>query len=229
MRLATGSDDVADEPSSYKPPLHHLRCFGCVAYKLIQKQQRVDVKMGAHSKKCMMLGYVHNTTNFWKLWDPEQMKVTQCSDVKFDKATNFHTLERPANKNDVLGLPEEEPIYAEDRITLPPALQGQVPALQGHAPALQGHAPALQGYIPALQGHTPPALLGHTPVLQGHAPALQGHAPPALKRYAPALKGHAPPALQGHAPGVEHTPDEAIAATEYAPDEVVSASERLEP
>jgi len=67
MRLATGSDYVADEPSSDKPPLQHLRHFGCVAYKLIPKQQRVDAKMGAHSKKCMMLGYVHNTTKIWKL------------------------------------------------------------------------------------------------------------------------------------------------------------------
>ena len=33
MQLATGSDDVADEPSSDKPPLHHLPRFGCVAYK----------------------------------------------------------------------------------------------------------------------------------------------------------------------------------------------------
>jgi len=70
--------------------------------------------MGARSKKCMMLGYVHNTTKIWKLWDPEQMKVTQCSDVKFNEVTNFHTVEHPANEKDVLGLPEEEPIYAED-------------------------------------------------------------------------------------------------------------------
>jgi len=33
MQLATGSDDVADEPSSDKLPLHHLRRFGCVSYK----------------------------------------------------------------------------------------------------------------------------------------------------------------------------------------------------
>ena len=85
--------------------------------------------MGARSKKSMMLGYVHNTTKIWKLWDPEQMKVTQCSDVKFEEATNFHTVERPANEKDVLGLPGEEPIYAEDRITLPPALKGHAPAL----------------------------------------------------------------------------------------------------
>jgi len=144
MRLATGSDNAANEPLSYKPPLHHLRRFGCIAYKLIPKQQRVDAKMGARSKKCMMLGYVHNTTKIWKLWDPEQMKVTQCLDIKFDEATNFHTVERPANEKDMLGLPEEEPIYAEDRITLPPVLKGHAPALQGHAPALQGHVPAVE-------------------------------------------------------------------------------------
>jgi len=96
MRLATGSDDATDEPSSYKPPLHHLCRFGCVAYKLIPKQQSVDAKMGARSKKCMMLGYVHNTTKIWKLWDPEQIKVTQCSDVKFDEVTNFVTAQGQA-------------------------------------------------------------------------------------------------------------------------------------
>jgi len=84
-----------------------------------------------------------NTIKIWKLRDSEQMKVTQCSDVKFDEATNFHTVERPANEKDVRGLPEEEPIYAEDRITLPPALKGHAPALQGDVPALQGHTPAL--------------------------------------------------------------------------------------
>src|SRR3978361_2102867 len=103
--------------------------------------------MGARSRKCMMLGYVHSTTKIWKLWDPEQIKVTQCSDVKFDEATNFHTEERPlANEKDVLGLPEEEPTYAEGRVTLPPVppvSQGPVPpALKGYAPALKGHVPA---------------------------------------------------------------------------------------
>jgi hypothetical protein len=49
---------------------------------------------------------------------------------------NFHTEECPlANKKDVLGLLEEEPIYAEDRITRhTSALKGYIPALKGHAP-----------------------------------------------------------------------------------------------
>jgi hypothetical protein len=130
---ATAVNELLPATAVDKPPLNHLRRFGCVAYKLIPKQQRMDAKMGARSRKCMMLGYVHSTTKIWKLWDPEQMKVTQCSDVKFDEATNFHTEKRLlANEKDVLGLPEEEPIYTEDRVTLPP---GYIP------PAPKGHAP----------------------------------------------------------------------------------------
>jgi len=70
------------------------------------------------------------------------MKITQCSGIKFDETKNFHTEERLvlANEKDVLGLPEEEPIFAEDRITLPPALQGHAPALKGHVPAVE-HMP----------------------------------------------------------------------------------------
>jgi len=100
-------------------------------------------------------------------------KVTQCSDVKFEDATNFHTVERPANEKDVLGLPEEA-IYSEDRVTFPLALQG-------HAPALKGHAP------PALKGHGTPALQGQAPALQGHALAVE-HTPDeavAATEYAP--------------------------------------------
>ena len=74
--LASSSDDVTDELSCNKLPLHHLRHFGCVAYKLIPKQQSVDVKMGAYYKTYMILGYVYNTTKIWKLWDPEQMNIT---------------------------------------------------------------------------------------------------------------------------------------------------------
>jgi hypothetical protein len=171
---ATDIDEPSLATSVDKPPLNHLRHFGCVAYKLIPKQQRMDAKMGARSRKCMMLGYVHNTTKVWKLWDPEQMKVTQCSDVKFDEATNFHTEERPlANEKDVLGLPEEEPIYTEDRITLPPASKGHAAVLQEHAPpALKEYAPALKGHAPVLQEHTPPALKGHALAPKGHAPVL---------------------------------------------------------
>jgi len=102
MRLATGNGDIAVKPPvaigsrdiADKPPLY-LHRFGCVAHKFIPEKQRMDAKTGARSRKCMILEYVHNTTKIWKLWDPGQMKVTQCSDIKFDGATNFHTEGRP--------------------------------------------------------------------------------------------------------------------------------------
>jgi len=48
-----------------KPTLDHLRRFGCAVWKYIPKCQRMDTKMGARAKACMMLGYVHDTTTIW--------------------------------------------------------------------------------------------------------------------------------------------------------------------
>jgi len=144
--------------------------------------------MGARSKKYMMLGYIYNTTKIWKLWDLEPMKVTQWSDIKFDEVTNFHRVERPANEKDVLRLPEGEPIYTEDQITLPPVLKGYTPALQGHTPVLQGHVPTLQGHTPALQEHTP--------ALQEHVPAVEHTSGEAVA-------------------ATEYIPDEIVSASEW--------------
>ena len=69
------------------PEISHLRRFGCRANKLIPKEQRVDRKFGPRSKPCIMLGYVHDTTKIWKLWDPESRRVFQASDVLFDEDT----------------------------------------------------------------------------------------------------------------------------------------------
>jgi len=79
-----------DHTEDDKPKLHHLRRFGCLAYRRIPKEQRIDTKMGARSKPCMMLGYVHNTTKIWRIWDPEQRKVVNCSDVEFDENQTAH-------------------------------------------------------------------------------------------------------------------------------------------
>ena len=48
-----------------KPTLDHLWRFGCVVWKHIPKCQRMDAKMGARAKACMMLGYLHDTTKIW--------------------------------------------------------------------------------------------------------------------------------------------------------------------
>jgi len=67
VNAEVGADADADAD---KPELHHLRRFGCIAYKRIPKEQ-IATKMGARSKACMMVGYVHDTTKVWRIWDPE--------------------------------------------------------------------------------------------------------------------------------------------------------------
>jgi len=112
-RVTEIDDDSQAEDD--KPKLHHLRRFGCLAYRRIPKEQSIDTKMGARSKPCMMLGYVHNTTKIWRIWDPEQRKVVNCSDVEFDENQTAH-ISCIDNENDALGLPEQEPIYTEEQV-----------------------------------------------------------------------------------------------------------------
>jgi hypothetical protein len=84
---------------SKKPELEHLRRMGCVAYKQIASEQRKDGKFGARSKKCMMLGYVHDTGKIWKLWDFEQNRAIQCADVIFIEENNAFTKNSGSNES----------------------------------------------------------------------------------------------------------------------------------
>jgi transposase InsO family protein len=102
------------------PPIHHLRRFGCLAYKRIPEDQRTDKKLGERSKHAMMVGYVHNSTSMWRIWDPDFKKTIQCSDVDFDEEINCYTtcpLPAVADSDgkaiDPFGLPEKEPIHVE--------------------------------------------------------------------------------------------------------------------
>ena len=66
-------------------PLHHLRRFGCLANKLIPEEQQKVKKFGARSKECIMVGYVHDATNIWRIFDPENNSVKHNSDIIFDE------------------------------------------------------------------------------------------------------------------------------------------------
>jgi hypothetical protein len=90
----------------------------------------------------MMLGYVHDTTKIWRIWDPEQRKVVNCSDVEFDENQTAH-ISCVDNENDALGLPEKEPIYTEEQVA--PGQSGQV----AHTSGLSG-VPGHSGQIYAL-------------------------------------------------------------------------------
>jgi len=106
MRLTSAED---------KPTLDHLHHFGCVVWKHIPKSQRLDAKMGAHAKACMMLGYVHDTTKIWRIWDPDFGKAVNCSDLYFDESQTAHMSCMADNKRsgDPLGLLEEEPVVTK--------------------------------------------------------------------------------------------------------------------
>jgi len=131
-----------DHTEDDKPKLHHLQRFGCLAYRRSSKEQRIDTKMGARSKPCMMLGYVHDTTEIWRIWDPEQRKVVNCSDVEFDENQTAH-ISCIDNENDALGLSEKEPIYTEEVSSeVVPGQSGQAaePRLQVAPGAIQPSA-----------------------------------------------------------------------------------------
>jgi hypothetical protein len=67
---------------SKQPALDYLQRVGCVAFKRIPEQQRSEGKFGAGSGRCMMLGYVHDISKIWRLWDFEQNRlVVQSADV----------------------------------------------------------------------------------------------------------------------------------------------------
>ena len=68
---------------------------------------------------CMMLGYVHNTTKIWRIWDfklGRTGRAVECSSVVFDEEENAHTEEQ----KEVIEFPdttdEVQADGAQDRI-----------------------------------------------------------------------------------------------------------------
>ena len=66
-----------------KPPLEHLRRFGCDAYVYVPDQRRK--KLDPKSRLCVHLGYVHNTTKLWHVWDLQSRRVIHVADVVFNE------------------------------------------------------------------------------------------------------------------------------------------------
>jgi transposase InsO family protein len=92
------------------PKIGHLRRFGCRVYKHIPPAQRTEKKFGNRSSVCMMLGYVHNTTKIWRIWDfnsGRTGRAVECSSVVFQEEENAHTeeqmeaIEFPDNANEL--------------------------------------------------------------------------------------------------------------------------------
>jgi len=94
------TSSLIDNQSPYEalygtiPKIRHLRRFGCRVYKHIPPTQRTEKKFENRSSMCMMLGYVHNTTKIWRIWDFNSGttgRAVECSSVVFDKEENAHT------------------------------------------------------------------------------------------------------------------------------------------
>jgi len=89
-----------------KAPLHHLRQFGCYASRLIPEPQR-DGKFSPRSKPCMKVGYIHNSTTLWRIWDPAFRMVRSQSDAIFDQERNTLASCLHGDETDIFELPEE--------------------------------------------------------------------------------------------------------------------------
>ena len=89
---------------SYKAPTHHLQRFGCYVRKIIPEAQRRS-KFGPRSKPCMMVGYTHNSTTLWRIWDPNFQVVRAQSEVIFDEERNA-SVSCTTDGIDIFGLPE---------------------------------------------------------------------------------------------------------------------------
>ena len=73
------------------PPLHHIRRFGCIVYRHIPKEQRKG-KFADRARPCMFLGYVHKTTNIYRIWDfTSRGRALESSNVRFWEHKNAWT------------------------------------------------------------------------------------------------------------------------------------------
>ena len=100
-----------------RPQLHHLRRFGCTVYRHIPKEQR-EGKFTDRGRACMMLGYVHQTTKIWRIWDfSGKGRAVESSNVVFVEHENAvswqaqshsigtSTLGFPGDSDDIPALP----------------------------------------------------------------------------------------------------------------------------
>ena len=93
-----------------KPELSHLRRFGCDAYLHIPDALRS--KLDSKTRRCTLLGYVHNTGKLWRLWDVRRQRVVNGASVRFDEGGFGGRIpqETPTLLEDIL----EEPLAVED-------------------------------------------------------------------------------------------------------------------
>lgn len=78
------------------PAIHHLRRFGCLAYRHIPKALQAS-KFSERSERVMFLGYVHKTTKIFRIWEFSRGKAFECSNLLFREDENGYV---PSYDND---------------------------------------------------------------------------------------------------------------------------------
>jgi len=76
--------DDAGNKMSYKAPVHLLRRLGCYESELIHEAQHQS-KFSPRSKPWRLVGYTHNSTTFWRIWNPHFAVVQVQSEVVIDE------------------------------------------------------------------------------------------------------------------------------------------------
>jgi hypothetical protein len=100
------SHDNDGNKISYKASLNHLGTFGCYASRLIPKPQ-CHGEFSRRRKPRMMVGYMHDSTTLWRIWDRAFQALRSQSDVIFNEERNAHASCLYGNETNIFELPEE--------------------------------------------------------------------------------------------------------------------------
>lgn len=65
------------------PRYDHLKPFGCLAYVLVPSTQRSTWQ--SRTRRSLFIGYIHNTTKVWKVYDIEAKRTFNSGQVIFDE------------------------------------------------------------------------------------------------------------------------------------------------
>jgi len=140
-----GGTTPYDKLKGKKPELGHLRRFGCAAFKFIPKELRKG-KFAERSTECIFLGYVHDTSKIWRLWDPQSSRVIEASDIVFDEHRVLGTPDVNSGEIEILRswVSENMPPEEDSGVLYPPGVLSSrqaLPALEEVTGLIEQRAP----------------------------------------------------------------------------------------
>ena len=126
------------------PTVHHLKVFGCLAYKFVHTRSRN--KLDSKSDKLIFLGY--EETGNYRLWNPATEKISISKDVKFfETHLGVHSFPSlPPDTEDT----EYVPVLQPDPLPLPattPVPPSPIDALPAAEPAPEQISPILEDQV----------------------------------------------------------------------------------